>query len=266
MNIWQKAIDFSNRMFEVSSGLSLPRGGYWPWYTTVSLNQSNERLDSIRLLLLKNYSESSEVLLRSLFEIAVNLAYISRDVSTRLPGYLRHGHVDLPTEDAERLEEKANRLREEIISGEQPDVTGIAPTKVWKRLRIMCQEMGSPWLEDCNTFYPLTSDTAHAGSLTLNTNIVQLRYHRLPSAHTKAVCLVTALAFHLSVLEVAADVFPGQIELPKVLGLKSELATLGQFLASHAKARARKSQKQAERRCLELTTGKPIGSTPTECR
>jgi len=83
-NVWQQAIDLTNRVFQIAAGLNLPRGNHWPAVATVGLSQANERLDSIRTLLGNGYDDSAVVLTRSLFELVVNLAYISKDTKRRL--------------------------------------------------------------------------------------------------------------------------------------------------------------------------------------
>lgn len=103
-NVWQQAADPTDRVFQVTSGLNIPRGNHWHTLVTVFLTQANERLDSIRVLLDKNHWDSAAILTRSLFELAVNLAYITKDVSARLPKYLKHGGFPLTNEDAQQLQ------------------------------------------------------------------------------------------------------------------------------------------------------------------
>ncbi len=105
-NVWQQATDLTDRVFQVTSGLNIPRGNHWHTIVTVFLTQANERLDSIRVLLDKNHWDSATILTRSLFEPAVNLAYITKDVSARLPEYLKHGGFPLTNEDAQQLQRK----------------------------------------------------------------------------------------------------------------------------------------------------------------
>ena len=222
-NVWQQAIELTSRVFQVATGLNLPRGNHWPNVVAVSLWQVNERLDSIRTLLNKGYYDSAVVLTRSLFEFAVNLVYISKDTKRRLPQYLRHGRVPLTGEEAQQLQQQ-------LEQGHSRDVRDIVPGQPWKNLKHMCCDLGSNWLKEYETFYRYASVPTHAGSLTFGTNYKRLLDQQSPSDYEKAGVLVSALEFHLRVVEIAAQIFPEQISSGIVNDLKSDCQKLGQFL------------------------------------
>ena len=228
-NIWHQAVDLMNRAFQVTSDLDLPRGDKWPTLVTVCLSQANERLDSIRVLLDKNYWDSAVILTRSIFELAVNLAYIARNTAGRLPQYLKHGGIPLTSEEAQQLQQAIERSA-------QPAVKDIVPGQAWKRLRDMCRDLSSDWLKEYETFYRYASVPTHAGAFTLGKNYKRLLDRQPPLDHEKAVVLVTASTLHLRVAEIAANVFPEQIELQKVEEFQDECRALGQFLARMKKA------------------------------
>lgn len=223
-SVWERTIDLTNRVFQVTSGLNLLHGDQWPGVVTVFLTQGNERLDSTRALLDNNHSDSAVILTRSLFELAVNLAYIAKNTAKRLREYLKHGGIPTTSQEAQQLQQ-------DIDSGAPPAVIDIVPRQAWRRLKDMCCELGSGWLKEYGTFYRYASVPTHAGSFTLGNNYVQLLKQQPPSDRQKAVVLVSALAFHLRVAEISANVFPQEIKPEAVRELRTECEELGQTLA-----------------------------------
>ena len=223
-NAWQRAADLTNMVLQVTRGVDLPRGNDWRIVVTVFLLQANERLDSTRVLLDMNYWDSAVIVTRSLFELAVNVAYLAKDVSRRLPSYLRHGGIPTTSEEAENLQNKLERR-------DHPEVRDFVPGRAWKHLKDMCCDLGSGWLKEYETFYRFASVPTHAGSFTLGNNLKQLLdQHQPPDSH-RADVLVTALGLHLRVAEVAADVFPERISLQRLQEMRLECQRLGQSLA-----------------------------------
>jgi hypothetical protein len=210
-------------VFQVTSGIELPRGNYWPALVTVSLVQGNKRVDSIRVLLDKNYLDSAVILTRSLFEIAVNLNYIAKDVPKRLPEYLKHGKVPITDEEVEKLKKELEKVSQE-------EVRNIIPRRAWRRLKKMCCDLGLDWLKTYEIFYRYVSVPTHAGAFTLGKDYMRLLEQQSPSDCEKTVVLVTALDFHLRIAEVAAGVFPVQIKLETVKKMRSECQKLGKSL------------------------------------
>ena len=102
-NILKKAIVLKDSILQVTSGIDVTVDNYWPMLVCVGIHQGNKRLDAIFTLLNKNDLDSAEILTRSLFELAVNLAYIDKDVSGRLPEYLKRGKVPTTKEEVEKL-------------------------------------------------------------------------------------------------------------------------------------------------------------------
>ena len=223
-NIWQQAADLTNRVLQVTSGLDLPRGTSWYAVVTVFLTQANERLDSIRVLLDKNYRDSATILTRSLFELVVNLNYIAKCAQERLPEYLKHGGIPLTNEDAQQL-------RGKLAQEQLPDMKDIVSRQSWRTLKDMCCDLGSPWLEEYKTFYRFASVPTHAGSFTLTLNYVELLKQEPPSDHYKSIVLLSALSFYLRVPNVVAQVFPEQIKLATVTEMASECEKVGQSLS-----------------------------------
>lgn len=219
-DIWQRADNLTDRIFQVTSGLDLPHGDLWHTVVTVFLTQTNERMDSIRVLLHKNHLESAVIVTRALYELTVNLAYLAKDVPTNLKQYLQHGGI--PT-----TPEEADKLRAEIDRDDQPDVTDIVPGQAWKPLGEMCRELGSDWLQEYRTFYRYASVPTHAGSFTLGKNYEQLLEQQPPTGQEKATILVTAMDFHLRVPEIAAELFPHNIKPEAIKRLKESCKEIG---------------------------------------
>ena len=209
MTVMERVMDLANRVFGVTANLDLPLGNDWPTVVTVFLSQSNARLDSVRILLNSNHWDSGVILTRSLFELAVNISYISRDIVARLPEYLMHGGIPTTHEEAENL-------KEELVSSGQPEVKDIIPGQAWKALRDMCAALEPIWLKEYETFYRFASVPTHAGSFTLGQNFMELIEHRTPSDNAKATALITAMVFHLRVAQIAANMFPDQIKPAEV--------------------------------------------------
>ena len=226
-NIWQQSVNLLDKVLQGTSGLSLPRGDrgdYWPAVVTVFLSQANERLYSIRLLLDNNCEASSELLTRSMFELAVNLAYIANNPAKRLPAYLKHGGIPFTNKEAQQLQQK-------LAQEQPPEVKDVVPGRTWMRLKNMCCDLGASWLKEYETFYRYASVPTHAGSFTFGKNYEQLLKQQPLSDRDRATVLVTALDFHLRVADVAATVFPEQIKINTVRKLASECSGLGLDLA-----------------------------------
>lgn len=219
-DVWQEVVNLSNNVFGVTSGLDLPRCGEWASVVAVFLVQSNERLDSVRILLNKDYWNSATILTRSLFELAANLVYIAKDADSRLPKYLKHGGVPLDEQDTESLQS-------ELAQARAIRKICVEPKRVWKPLRGICCDLGQSWSKEYDTFYAVASWPTHAGSSLIPVDYLRLRNHGLLSERERAKLLVTALAFHLRVAKVAVRVFPRQMSSPIVDRLASECGSLG---------------------------------------
>jgi len=222
-NILQKAIALKDSMLQVTSGIYVTVDNSWSMLVCVGIHQGNKRLDAILTLLNKNDLDSAEILTRSLFELAVNLAYIDEDVSVRLPEYLKHGKVPTTREEVEKL-------KEEMGNSGQLEARKIVPKNTWETLRSMCCDLGLDWLDEYETFFRFVSILTHADAFTLGENYKRLLEKQLPSDSEKATVLVTALDFHLRVASVTARVFPAQIKPELVKGMRDKCQELGQSL------------------------------------
>jgi hypothetical protein len=210
------------RALAATSGINLPVNDNWQVVVAVNLYQAYERLISVSMVLAKGYRDSADVLTRSLFEVAVNLSYIAKDIEQRLPEYLRHGSFPPSSEDAEQI---VRKLSQES-SGEMKE---IIPGRAWKPLRAMCCDLG--WLSEYETFYRYVSVVDHAGSFRIGTSYLRLLRREPADNWDKASVLVTALCLYLRVAEVAATVFPAQIKGERIAELSVQCNEMGQFFA-----------------------------------
>ena len=221
-DIWQQADGLMKRALAAISGINLPIDDKWHIVVAVNLYQAYERLASVFMLLVKGYRDSADVLTRSLFEVAVNLSYIAKDVEKRLPEYLRHGSFPQSKEEAEQLEK---RLREKP----RAQLKDIVPGQAWRPVIAMCDDLG--WSEEYYTFYRFVSTVDHAGSFKLGTSYLKLIKREQPTDWDKSAVLVTALCFYLRVAEVAVKVFPDQIKAETIADLSAQCNEMGQFFA-----------------------------------
>ncbi|MGB6872893.1 MAG: DUF5677 domain-containing protein [Dehalococcoidia bacterium] len=222
-DIWGQAVDLTNRALAAISGINLPvDDDHWRIVVAFDLYQAGERLASVLTLLGRGYRDSADVLTRSLFEIAVNLSYIAKDVEQRLPEYLRHGSYPLSREDAEQI---LRKLSQES-SAEMED---IVPRHAWKPLRAMCCDLG--WLSEYERFYRYLSVVDHAGSFRIAASYERFLKGEPPSDLDKASVLLAALSLYLRVAELAATVFPTQIKAETITDLTAQCTEMGQFFA-----------------------------------
>ena len=222
-NILKKAIVLKDSMLQITSGIDVTVENSWSMLVCVGIHQGNNRLDSILTLLNKNDLDSAEILTRSLFELAVNLAYIDKNVSERLPEYLRHGKVPMTKEEVEKLQQ-------ELGNSSQLEAWRIVPKITWKTFKSMCIDLGLDWLDEYETFFRFVSIITHAGAFTLGENYKRLLEKQTPSDSEKAMFLLTALHFHLRIDEVATRVFPSQIKIEVIKKMYAECNELGNLL------------------------------------
>jgi hypothetical protein len=225
VNIWEEANELTNRIFQISSGLDLPRGSHWLSLMTVSLSQANMRLHSVKILLDMGHYDDAVILTRSLFELVSNVAYIAKNTTKRLPQYLKQGGIPANSEEMQKLQQ-------EIDGGHPLAAKEIVPVRAWKPLMQMCSDLGTDWLKEYETFYRYASVPTHAGSFTLGRNLKQLLENRPPSDMEKSGILLTASDFHLRVTDIAATTFPQEIDFEKVYQLRQECKLLGQRLVA----------------------------------
>ena len=214
--LWERSTDLAQKLLELSSGLDIPRGGYWPTLVTVTLDLSNRRLLAICKLLEEGDSDSSVILTRSLFELVANLRYISKDVEARLPEYLRHGLIPLTRKEVERARSALECKR---LEGKD-----LVPRRAWRNLKNMCSDLGPWWMRMYETFYAFASVPTHAGSFTLSETFIQLLEQESVSDRQKAIVLATASIFHVCMLETAAMIFPSQIDRAKIENMSRSIS------------------------------------------
>ena len=203
------------------------RGARWRSFLIVGLVQANERLHAVKLLLEADHTDSATILMRSLFELAVNLAFIEHDKEPLLEEYLRHGHVPLTSEEAQEIEQA-------IKAGAEAPV----PRSSWRSPRNMCGQLGNGWIREYDALYAYASVVTHAGSFTFGQQLIDLIAGNKPDDATKTRVLVTALTYHLRVAEIVAREFPESIEPHTISDYHERCDEIGQRLAAQRGASA----------------------------
>lgn len=204
------------------TGLGLRhRGERWRIILIVGLVQANERLHAVNLLLEANHADSATILMRSLFEIAVNLAFIERDKDPLSNEYLRHGRVPLTAEEVEEMEQAI-----------KADAEAPVPRSSWRSPKSMCSQLGNGWIREYDAHYAYASVVTHAGSFTLGQQLSDLIAGTESDEATKTRILVTALTYHLRVAEIVAREFPGDIAPQTVAELHGRCHEIGMRLAA----------------------------------
>jgi len=223
-SIWQTTLSLKDRILENTSGLDLPYTDHWSILVILSLNQANRRLHSIAKLLEDDDCDGAIILTRSLFELAANISYISRNEAKYLPEYLRHGGVPLTKEEIQQL-------RQEIESIDQLTAIERIPGTAWKPMKQLCKDLG--WLKEYLTFYRFASIPSHSGSFTLGSSFLKLRNGCSSTENDRVGILATALAFHLRIAKIAASKFPHEISNETLGNLHIECNEIGQYIATH---------------------------------
>jgi len=224
--LWQATTSLKNRVLENTSGLDLPYTDRWSILIILSINQANRRLHSIAKLLEDDDCDSATILARSLFELAANISYISRDEAKYLPKYLRYGGVPLTKNEIQQL-------RKEIESTDQAATIKRIPSTTWKPMKQLCKDLGNNWLKEYLTFYRFASIPSHSGSFTLGSSFLKLRNGCSSTENDRVGILITALDFHLRIAKIAAVKFPKKISNKTLDKLHIECNKVGQYIASH---------------------------------
>ena len=174
----------------------------WPQVTLFHLLRSREALASIKLVSEHNLYGPAIVLHRYIFELAVNIMYISKDVENRLPEYLKHSRFPSGIEDVEEVDENLRNLQE------QEDYSAITelllPGRSWNNLE-MCEEVGC--LDLYQTMYRATSEVAHGGAHGMSIDmLVLIRQETRPGYQFPAI-LLGATEYYDWVVQVSCNVF-----------------------------------------------------------
>ena len=197
------------------------RGARWRSFLIVGLVQANERLHSVKLLLEADHADSATIVMRSLFELAVNAAFIERDKDSLVDEYLRHGDIPLTMEEAEEKE------RARKAGAETP-----VPRSAWRPLKSMCRQLGDGWVDEYDTLYAFASVVTHAGSFTFGQQLNDMIEGNKPDDRTKTTVLVSALLYHLRIAAIVAREFPESIAPHTIAEHHEQCLEIGKRLAA----------------------------------
>ena len=229
MDLLQEAYRLSAEAASVTTAVEVPEwpkhpemtniDEQWPVAVAGTLHRANKLLGSIQLLLNPQVEDtaSAVILLRNLFECTVNLAYIRRDKSTRLPQFIRHGAGSSSSEEtaSTKLEPQGPHSN--------------FPNRAWKPLSKRCEEIG--WTGLYNTLYRVTSEASHGGSNTILAEYFELL--GLPRTNeAKAQVLVGAVRCYTLVAAIAAQEFPQAIEIDAVMRLTDSCRNIEEELVN----------------------------------
>ena len=162
--------------------------GDWAPLSISCLSEGHRRLVSVRRLADEDL-DSSLILMRSLFELAVMVNYIARDPDVRISTFKQ----SLPSPD-------------EAMDAEPVDNGYIS--RSLPRLKAMCSDLGS-WAENYynSGFYKYTSDAIHSGAWTIFRNLGRLRYQVPPDGVDQCRVLATSADLFLYVARPALEFY-----------------------------------------------------------
>ncbi len=163
--------------------------GEWAPLSISCLSEGHRRLVSIRRLADEDL-DSSLILMRSLFELAVTVNYIARDPDVRISTFKQN----LPSPDGAM---NAEPVDNGYISRSLP------------RLKAICSDLGS-WAENYynSGFYSYTSDATHSGAWTIYRNLGRLRYQAPPDDVDQCSVLATSADLFLYIARPALVFYP----------------------------------------------------------
>ena len=230
MTFAERAQVLAQQAFDATSCIWLP---IWPkerntddldfyWHIVVvgSLCRANKVMRSITNLLNPTLEDSvsAAILNRHLFECAANLVYMARDYRLALPEFLKKTKFPIYNGDIEQLEAT---LVDTLFAG--------VPTKRWKALNRICEELG--WTDEFKSIYRVTSDSSHGGSTALLPEFYEL-HNIVVTDDAKANTVSTGLVYHLRIMEVAAKHFPERMDLVSIQSIQQWNIELGWQLAN----------------------------------
>ena len=163
--------------------------GDWGPLSVSCLCEAHRRLVSIRLLADEDL-DSSIILMRALFELAITVNYIGKDHDVRIANFKRI----LPSPD-EPMDAKL--VQSGFFSRSLPSV------------KDMCSDIGS-WAVNYygSAFYKYTSDAVHSGAWTIYRNLGRLKNQTPPDWVEQCRVLATSADLFLYVARPALEFYP----------------------------------------------------------
>lgn len=197
----------------------------WPlFYLATHVLRLHEALE---LLIERGFGREAGILLRSMFEAAVNIAWISKDVESRLERFASHQYFaaqkyrelkekkldieKLSPAEREEWEKEGELIRSEAKKGRHK--YGFRPNLNWsgKSTRQMAEEVG--WIERYDRLYKVYSEVTHSGVVGAHDFITQhssgaLLIDNLPKFPHSVICLQEAY-FYVTLSLGLADAYIG---------------------------------------------------------
>lgn len=206
----------------------------WPQVTLFHLLRSREALASIRVVSEHNLYGSAIVLHRYIFELAVNVKYISNDVENRLAEYLKHSRIPSDIAEVEEIDERLRNFQEQEDHSAITEL--LLPGRSWKNLKDMCEEIGC--LDDYFTMYRSASELAHGGGHGIGAEILNLLGEKSRPSYEFPGILLGATLYYGWVVQISCRVFPYLEEAFQQMrpDWPEDLATLIQQIGEAVKA------------------------------
>ncbi len=157
--------------------ITLPPGDNWPRVAFAHLTRSCDAMEAIHILAERRLQGPTDVLVRHLFELAVNLKYMVGHPE-RLAKYLEH-----------------STSLDEIVH-----------SYPWEHVKKMCKEL--ELLTYYDTIYRITSDTSHGGSFGMRLEVAKMAGWTAMESFDLTKALWTGLSFYCWVVEINCDAFP----------------------------------------------------------
>ena len=212
----QRAFDLTDEVLRrkiVPDYNDLLEDNYWLSVVFLHLLRSWDALYAIRLIVAMGEGIPTGlrgpaiVLHRYIFELAVNLMYIHKDIENRVPSYLEHSGFPLtPDQIAETDDKIVSLRRDKDYSGIMELLTPRWRRRPWKPLKEMCEELNM--IQSYDTLYVNTSNLAHGGAEGMSSEILQFFGRNLEGEYLVAGTLIGALEYYFRVVNIVHEVFP----------------------------------------------------------
>ncbi|MCY4365190.1 MAG: DUF5677 domain-containing protein [Chloroflexi bacterium] len=203
--VLQKAINIAGEVLDTNLDVDFKDfGNDWHQVALLHLMRSRQTLAGIKFLAAEQFFSPAETLCRHLFELAVNIRYLSIDPVNRVPDYLEHYRVRASSESLHETDAKLQSLREQENHAEISKL--LIRGRSWMPLKNMCAELG--WLGQYETIYRGSSEMAHGGARTIGLEMAALVSDQPMLQYVVSNALLKALTYHFWIEDVCCEVFP----------------------------------------------------------
>ena len=176
----------------------------WAQVVCLHLLRSKQSLAAVRLILADRLYAPAIVVSRYLFELAVSIRYLDKDVEARVPCYLEHNRCPSSADETAEIGQQIQQLRA------QGNYVAISKLLVagnsWQKMKAMCEELEC--LDHYYTMYRSASELAHSGAHGIALELMDLSGRQQRPDFELSKVLLTALIYYGWVVEISCKVFP----------------------------------------------------------